>query len=76
MKPVYVIRISPCTCLLYTSLALAFALFHALILLGDRYIGYSPATLLLPFASHDYRPISVGPVSYTHLDVYKRQGMG
>lgn len=41
-------------------LALAFALFHALILLGDRFIGYSPATLLLPFASHDYRPISVG----------------
>ena len=41
-------------------LALAFALFHALILLGDRYISYSPATLLLPFASHDYRPISVG----------------
>jgi len=41
-------------------LALAFALFHALILLGDHYIGYSLATLLVPFASRDYRPLSVG----------------
>lgn len=41
-------------------LSLAFALFHALILLGDRYIGYTIVTLLVPFAGHDYRPISVG----------------
>lgn len=41
-------------------LSLAFALFHALILLGDRYIGYTLATVLVPFASRDYRPIGVG----------------
>jgi predicted ferric reductase len=41
-------------------LALAFSLFHALILLGDRYVGYSLVALLVPFASRDYRPIAVG----------------
>ena len=45
----------------FTSLlALAFALFHMLILLGDRYIGYSVAQLLIPFASTGYRPLWVG----------------
>lgn len=44
----------------YTSLlGLAFALFHALILLGDRYIGYTLAQLLTPFGSVNYRPLSV-----------------
>ncbi len=41
-------------------LGLAFALFHALILLGDRYINYSLAQLLLPFGSANYRPLEVG----------------
>jgi predicted ferric reductase len=40
--------------------ALAFTVFHALILLGDHFIGYDARTLLVPFASHAYRPISVG----------------
>jgi predicted ferric reductase len=34
----------------FTSLlALTFAVFHALILLGDRYANYSPAQILIPF---------------------------
>ncbi|HLW59629.1 MAG TPA: ferric reductase-like transmembrane domain-containing protein [bacterium] len=41
-------------------LALAFATFHGLILLGDRYIGYTPAQILLPFARSSYRPLWVG----------------
>jgi predicted ferric reductase len=44
----------------FSLLGLAFALFHALILTGDRYIGYSLAQALVPFASVDYRPIWVG----------------
>ncbi|MCS7061945.1 MAG: hypothetical protein RMN25_12390 [Anaerolineae bacterium] len=45
----------------FTSLiALSFALFHALILLGDRYIGYTLEQLLLPFGSQNYRPVEVG----------------
>ncbi len=41
-------------------LALAFAVFHALILLGDRYLTYTPLELLVPFAALDYRPLAVG----------------
>jgi len=41
-------------------LALAFTSFHALILLGDDYIGYALAQILLPFASVDYRPVATG----------------
>jgi predicted ferric reductase len=45
----------------YTSIiGLAFGLFHALILMGDRYINYSLAQILVPFASQSYRPIWVG----------------
>lgn len=45
----------------YTSmLGLAFAAFHALILLGDRYIGYELAQVALPFASVNYKPFAVG----------------
>jgi predicted ferric reductase len=45
----------------YTSLlGMAFGLFHALILTGDRYINYSVAQVLIPFASQNYRPIWVG----------------
>ncbi|GBD10769.1 hypothetical protein HRbin23_00415 [bacterium HR23] len=39
--------------------ALAFSLLHALVLLGDRYAGYTPFTLLVPFASSPYRPLWV-----------------
>ncbi len=45
----------------FVSLAgLAFALFHALILLGDRYINYKLAQILMPFGSVNYHPIWVG----------------
>jgi predicted ferric reductase len=45
----------------HTSLlGLAFAMFHALILLGDKYIGYSLGQVLVPFASVAYRPVWVG----------------
>ena len=37
-------------------LALGFLALHGLALLGDRYIGFSPAELLVPFAS-PYRPV-------------------
>lgn len=41
-------------------LGLAFAIFHAGILLGDRYVQYTLAALLVPFASAGYRPLWVG----------------
>src|SRR5512143_1773235 len=41
-------------------LGLAFAMFHALILLGDRYINYHLAQILMPFGSVNYHPIWVG----------------
>jgi predicted ferric reductase len=41
-------------------IGLGFALFHALILLGDAYSNYSLAQLLLPFGSEQYRPFWVG----------------
>ena len=45
----------------YVSLlGLGFAIFHVFILLGDRYIGYQLAQILIPFASQSYRPIWVG----------------
>lgn len=45
----------------FTSLlSLAFALFHIVILLGDKYIAYTPLQLVLPFASVNYQPFWVG----------------
>lgn len=45
----------------YVSLlGMAFAVFHALILLGDRYINYQLAQILMPFGSVNYHPIWVG----------------
>ncbi len=41
-------------------LGLVFALFHGLILLGDRYIGFTLAQVLVPFASAGYKPAWVG----------------
>jgi predicted ferric reductase len=44
----------------FTSiLGLGFAIFHALILLGDRYIGYTLVQVLVPFSS-SYEPVWVG----------------
>lgn len=45
----------------YVSLlGLAFALFHALILLGDHYINFTVSQIFMPFSTVDYRPIWVG----------------
>ena len=45
----------------YTSLlGMGFALFHALILMGDQYIHYTLLQVLAPFASENYRPLMVG----------------
>lgn len=45
----------------YVSLlGLAFALFHALILLGDHYINFSLLQVFIPFSTTDYRPFWVG----------------
>ena len=41
-------------------LGLTFAVFHALILLGDHYINFTLAQLLVPFASSNYQPLWVG----------------
>ncbi len=44
----------------YASLlGLAFALFHVIVLLGDRFINYTPVQLLLPFAI-SFQPFWVG----------------
>lgn len=45
----------------HTSLlSIAFALFHALILMGDKYIAYTLFQILTPFASTAYEPLWVG----------------
>lgn len=45
----------------YSSLlGLNLALFHALILLGDRFIDYQLRQLLVPFGSVNYEPLAVG----------------
>jgi predicted ferric reductase len=45
----------------YVSLlGIAFAIFHALILLGDHYINYKLAQILVPFGSVNYHPLWVG----------------
>jgi len=45
----------------YASLlGFAFALFHGLILMGDKFIAYTLAQVLTPFASANFRPLWVG----------------
>lgn len=45
----------------YVSLlGLAFAIFHALILMGDHYINFKLAEILIPFGTANYHPIWVG----------------
>ena len=41
-------------------LGLGLALFHGLILMGDRYINFSFIQVLIPFDSQNYRPLWVG----------------
>lgn len=43
-----------------SGLGLLVGTFHAAILLGDRYAGYTPGQLLIPFGSTPYRPFWVG----------------
>jgi len=45
----------------YVSLlGLAFAVFHALVILGDKYINFTLTQLLVPFSTLDYKPLWVG----------------
>jgi predicted ferric reductase len=45
----------------YVSLlGLAFAIFHALVILGDHYIQFDLAQILVPFAAVGYKPLLVG----------------
>jgi predicted ferric reductase len=45
----------------YVSLlGLAFAMFHALVILGDKYINFTLVQLLTPFSTLDYKPFWVG----------------
>jgi len=39
-------------------LALGFTAFHAIILLGDEYIGYTFLQILIPFAATGYKPVA------------------
>jgi predicted ferric reductase len=41
-------------------LGLAFALFHGLILLGDHFVNFKPAQILVPFTTLTYKPLWVG----------------
>ena len=41
-------------------LGLNLGLFHGLLLLGDRYIGFSVDQVIVPFATASYRPVWVG----------------
>lgn len=45
----------------YVSLlGLAFAIFHGLVLLGDHYINFTLAQIVMPFSTVGYRPLWVG----------------
>jgi predicted ferric reductase len=45
----------------YTSiLGLAFGLFHGLVLMGDHFMNFSLAQVLIPFTTSGYRPLAVG----------------
>ncbi len=49
-----------------TWLALALTVFHALILLGDRYIQSTPKQVLLPFGYVNYKPewVGIGQIAF------------
>ena len=68
----------------YVSLlGLAFALFHALVLLGDHYINFTIAQIFMPFSTVDYRPtwVGIGQISFyvwlvVALSFYVRSSIG
>jgi predicted ferric reductase len=41
-------------------LGLAFAMFHGLVLLGDHYINFTLAQVLMPFSTSNFKPLAVG----------------
>jgi len=64
-------------------LGLAFALFHALILLGDHYINFTVAQIFMPFSTVDYRPtwVGIGQIGFylwiiVALSFYIRKSIG
>ena len=64
-------------------LGLAFALFHGLILLGDRYMNFTVAQIFLPFATSGYRPtwVGIGQIGFyvwliVALSFYVRSSIG
>jgi predicted ferric reductase len=64
-------------------LGIAFAIFHALILLGDHYIGFTFVQVLMPFSTASYRPlwVGIGQLGFyvwllVTLSFYIRQGIG
>lgn len=64
-------------------LGIAFAIFHALILLGDHYIGFTFVQVLMPFSTTTYRPfwVGIGQLGFyvwllVTLSFYVRQGIG
>jgi len=68
----------------YVSLlGMAFAIFHALVLLGDRYINFTLAQIFIPFATVDYRPtwVGIGQIGFyvwviVNLSFYVRSSIG
>src|SRR5919197_949237 len=61
----------------------AFALFHALVLLGDHYINFTVAKIFMPFSTIDYRPtwVGIGQVGFyvwliVALSFYVRSSIG
>ena len=68
----------------YVSLlGLGFALFHALILIGDRYINFTVAQIFMPFSTLGYRPTwtGIGQVAFylwliVALSFYVRSSIG
>ncbi|MGZ9224439.1 MAG: hypothetical protein ACXW4M_02665 [Anaerolineales bacterium] len=64
-------------------LGLAFALFHALVLLGDHYINFTVAQIFMPFSTVDYRPtwVGIGQIGFyvwliVSLSFYVRSSIG
>ncbi|HEX7973893.1 MAG TPA: hypothetical protein VF498_05755 [Anaerolineales bacterium] len=68
----------------YASLlGMAFGLFHGLILMGDQYIHFTLAQVLVPFASTGYKPlwVGLGQLSFylwgiVNLSFYVRKQLG
>jgi len=68
----------------YVSLlGMAFAIFHALVLMGDQYIQFTLVQILVPFSTVDYRPtwVGIGQIGFyvwlvVNLSFYVRSSIG